>query len=313
MPRVLVTGASGFLGAHVADLLARAGWDVLAGGRAGSVFWRLEQLGTPVRRIALDLDDEAETMTAAVRGAAPDVLIHCAAYGVDYRLQEVGRAVRANVEGTIHLVRAAAAAGTGRIVHVGTCYEYGPADRPIGEDAVLAPRSLYGITKAGGALAALGTAATLGAALAVVRPFGMYGPLENATKLVPSLLRACRDGARMELTAGGQRRDYTFVRDIAEACRRLAETASFPAGEVFNLGSGAPVTLRQLGEAAAAVVGHGGDGLLWGALPYRPDEVMNIVADTGKAASLLGWRATTTLADGLAATLAALDAGGAAD
>ncbi|PWC73985.1 NAD(P)-dependent oxidoreductase [Azospirillum sp. TSH64] len=305
--RVLVTGSGGFLGAHVADRFARAGWTVLAAGRKGGGDWRLARLGVAAEPVRLDLTASGEEIAAAVANARPDLIVHCAAYGVDYRFQDVAASVRTNLEGTLHLVRAAAQAKAGRVIHVGTCYEYGPSDRPISEDALPAPRSLYGITKAAATLAALGTAASRGLALAVVRPFGMYGPLENDTKFVPMILRACRDGRRTELTAGGQLRDYVYVGDVAEACLRLAETADFPAGEIVNLGSGAPITIRALGEAAAAAVGHGGDSLVWGALPYRPDEAMSIVADAAKAAARLGWRASTPLDEGMRRVLAFLN------
>lgn len=309
--RVLVTGSGGFLGAHVAHRFAarfgHAGWTVLAAGREGSGNWRLARLGVAAEPVRLDLTASGEEIAAAVADARPDLIVHCAAYGVDYRFQDVAASTRTNLEGTLHLVRAAAQARVGRFVHVGTCYEYGPSDHPIGEDALPAPRSLYGITKAAATLAALGTAASHGLALAVVRPFGMYGPLENDTKFVPMILRACRDGRRTELTAGGQLRDYVYVGDVAEACLRLAGLADFPAGEIVNLGSGAPITIRALGEAAARAVGQGGDALVWGALPYRPDEVMSIVADAGKAAALFGWRASTPLDEGMRQTLAFLD------
>lgn len=305
--RVLVTGSGGFLGAHVAARFDQAGWTVLAAGREGSDSWRLARLGVAAEPVRLDLTASGEEIAAAVAGARPDLIVHCAAYGVDYRFQDVAASARTNLEGTLHLVRAAAQAKVGRIVHVGTCYEYGPSDRPIAEDAPPAPRSLYGITKAAATLAALGTAASHGLALAVVRPFGMYGPLENDTKFVPMILRACRDGRRTELTAGGQLRDYVYVGDVAEACLRLAELADFPAGEIVNLGSGAPITIRALGEAAAGAVGHGSDALVWGALPYRSDEVMSIVADAGKAAARLGWRASTPLDQGMQRTLTFLD------
>ncbi|WP_376967542.1 NAD(P)-dependent oxidoreductase (plasmid) [Azospirillum sp. A26] len=305
--RVLVTGSGGFLGAHVADRFARAGWTVLAAGRKNGGDWRLARLGVAAEPVRLDLTAPGEEIAAAVADARPDLIVHCAAYGVDYRFQDVAASARTNLEGTLHLVRAAAQAKAGRVIHVGSCYEYGPSDRPIGEDALPAPRSLYGITKAAATLAALGTAASRGLALAVVRPFGMYGPLENDTKFVPMILRACRDGRRTELTAGGQLRDYVYVGDVAEACLRLAEMADFPAGEIVNLGSGAPITIRALGEAAAAAVGHGGDALVWGALPYRPDEAMSIVADAAKAAARLGWQASTPLDEGMRRVLAFLD------
>ncbi|MFX5085079.1 NAD-dependent epimerase/dehydratase family protein, partial [Acinetobacter baumannii] len=85
--RVLVTGSAGFLGAHVAARFGHAGWTVLAAGREGSDGWRLARLGVAAEPVRLDLTASGEEIAAAVAGARPDLIVHCAAYGVDYRFQ----------------------------------------------------------------------------------------------------------------------------------------------------------------------------------------------------------------------------------
>jgi nucleoside-diphosphate-sugar epimerase len=141
--------------------------------------------------------------------------------------------------------------------------------------------------------------------LAVFRPFGLYGPDEGSHKFVPMLIGACLEDRRVELTAGKQARDYAFAGDVAEGIFRTMAGDDFPAGEIFNIGSGAAVTIRELGEAVQAAAGGGGE-LAWGALAYRDGEIMHLTVDTGKASAVLGWRAKTALRDGLGLTVDAI-------
>jgi nucleoside-diphosphate-sugar epimerase len=303
---VLVTGATGFLGAHVASAFAAKGWTVVAAHRAGADLRRLAGL-TGLATVVCRLDDRA-SLEAALERTRAEAVVHCAAYGVDYSERDLDRAVAVNVNGTADLVAAAARAGVRRFLHVGTSYEYGSAASPVREDTPLEPRSVYGATKAAGAVLARQIARAAKLPLAVARPFAMYGPTERSTKLVPSLIAACLAGKRMALTKGEQRRDYTYVGDIADAIRRLVELADFPDGEAVNLSSGEPMTLRALAEEIRRAVG-GSDVFGWGDLPYRDDEIMALWADATKAERLIGKVSKTPLGEGVLATRRALTEG----
>jgi nucleoside-diphosphate-sugar epimerase len=303
--RVLVTGATGFFGAHMVRTLVNHGMRPVALRRAGSVLDRLRRL-VPNRdhfqEAVADIrsSDEIGTVLAEIR---PDAIVHAAAYGVDHREQTLADAVATNVTATGELVLAARRAGVGRFLHIGTCFEYGDHDGPLRESTPLRPSTLYGSTKAGGGLLALALGKGGGPEVCVVRPFGMYGPLEGIHKFVPQVLASTRRGSAMACSPGGQARDYSFVGDIAESCRRLLTLERFPAGETVNLASGETITLRHLGESATAVAGGDGTLLNWGAHPYRDGETMLIEADVSKSKSLLGDAPKTSLMDGLRETL----------
>ena len=285
MARILVTGATGFLGSHVIRSLIGVGLEPLAAARPTSYPWRLVDLAN-LSWIKLDVCSP-ESIQAALDVTCPDVIIHCAAYGVDYRQQDTSMAIRTNVEGTVALVTAAAAAGVQRIIHVGSCFEYGHKSEPCKETDLLAPSGLYGATKAAGSLLALERAKALGLDLCVVRPFGMYGPSEDEFRLVPQIIRACRDGKRLPVTTGAQLRDYSYVGDVAQAIVSILQAASFPEGEIFNLGSGEAIQLREFIIACARH--FGGENLLdFGALEYRPNEMWQLVADISKWKSRFG-------------------------
>jgi len=297
---VLITGGSGFLGANLCKAMADAGWTVYAGSRRPSGSDRLAILCPEAERHVLDLTKNAEAITDAVMRLSPDVIIHCAAYGVDFREDNPAQAVAVNVQGAAALVAAAAATNVTRVVHIGTSNEYGFANGLISELTPLNPSGIYGSTKAAGLLVARERARTLAVPFVAARVFGMYGPLEGEHKFVPHVMRAARTGASVELTAGEQVRDYTYVGDVAQACVLMASGAGQNL-DVINLASGRPVTLREMGEAAAQA-GGGHASLLWGSTPYRPGEPMSVRVDPAMARHALGWEASTSLADGMTLT-----------
>lgn len=303
MTTLLVTGASGFLGAHVAAGALARGHAVRAAVRASSDRGRLDRLAPGVDVVDLDLaDTDPAALAHALAGV--DAVVHCAAYGVDYRQSDFATALALNVAASMRLAGAAAAAGC-RVVHVGTSYEYGTEDGTLAENRRLAPTGIYGVTKAAASLALQDLAQRTGAPIVIVRPFSMYGPLEGDHKFVPMVMAASREGHMVELTPGGQERDYLYVGDVVAACLDLVVAEPFPTGEIFNICSGQGIGLRALAGAAVTAAGGNPAVLNWGAKPYRPAESMRVVGDPTKIAHAIGWSATTTLADGMAHTAAA--------
>lgn len=299
---VLITGASGFLGAHVTAACQNRGIPVVAAVRACSDLRRLQVLAPNVDMIQLDVTSSLEVLRDQLRTVRPSAVIHCASYGVDYRQSDFDSAVQVNLVGTWRLLCAAAEVGVSRFVHVGTAYEYGFADEEVDEDRRLQPSGVYGVTKGAATLAVLDGGIRLGVPVVVVRPFGMYGPLEGRHKLVPMVMRAGLTMTPIELSPGWQRRDYAYVGDVSAACVELAVRHDFPAGQIFNLCSGKGLFLRTLAAAALDAIGGNPDVLRWGAKPYRTGEVMYLVGDNRLAERCLHWRPTTSLVSGMAMT-----------
>lgn len=298
---VLVTGASGFLGAHVVSHLRQAGIAVVAGVRADSDLARLHALAGQDAATAL-VDMEGEELTDTLSAIRPDAVIHCAAYGVDARQNNPDLALRVNVLGLATLMRAAADAGAKRFVQVGTCYELGHQAEDADENLLPRPGNAYGASKASATLVALERGRALKLPTCVIRPFGMYGPLEGDHKLIPMAVRALSSGERLGLTSGRQVRDYCHVSDIADLLAALGggQTA-LPDGEIIHAGSGQAISIRELVDTLAEVIGAPRELLRWGELSDRPDGIERIVADTRKARKMLAWRPRVGLRDGLAA------------
>lgn len=243
-------------------------------------------LRADVPTLRLDLTRPKSIMEALDR-AGVDTVIHCAAYGVDYREQDLDKALRINVVGTLQLFDAAHRAGIGRFLHVGTSYEYGDHPGPISETMPLLPDGLYASTKAAASLLLLGLRRRTPPKILIVRPFGMYGPGEGSHKLVPQVLSAVSNSTPLDLTDGTEVRDYVPVNDVARGVAELAVLPEdeFPAGHVFNVCSGNGRSVRDFVSALAVAAGGDLAMLRFGRLPNRPDAPARVVGDPTR------WRA----------------------
>ncbi len=292
-PRVLVTGASGFVGRQALAPLLDRGFEVHATGRGArapadapdGVAWHTADLLDPAARRAL---------VAAV-GASH--LLHLAWYA------EPGKywAARENapwVAATVGLVDEFAAAGGARATLAGTCAEYDwTAPQPLREDAPLAPATYYGVCKDATRRVVEGLARATGISVAWGRIFFLYGPGEDERRLVASVARTLLAGERA--ATGCAVRDFLHVDDVAGALVALADSAVD--GSV-NIASGEGTSVRAIAESIAAAAGRP-DLLDGGSLSPRPGDPDELVADVRRLRDEVGFTPRIALADGLAATV----------
>ena len=292
MSRVLVTGASGFLGRHAVAALAAGGHDVDAVARRPA--------GDPdpagVTWHAADLLGDPRELVGAVR---PERLLHLAWYvePADYLRSPENLAW---VGASLRLLRAFAEAGGRRAVLVGTCAEYDwSTGGVLAEDAPIAPATVYGGAKDGLHRAAAAYAREAGVELAWARLFFLYGPGEPEGRLVPAVARALLEGRPAETTAGTAVRDYAYVGDVAGALAAVLDAGL--TGPV-NVGTGTGVPLRDVIEGVAEACGRP-DLLRLGARPERPGDPRELVAGVARLTGEAGFTPAVDLQAGLARTV----------
>ena len=304
--RSLVTGAAGFIGAALARRLIARGDAVTLLSGPGSDPWRLAPLHDDAEVLEVDLRDGGEVLRT-MRAARPELVFHLAAHGAYSWQRSLERMIETNVAGLAHVVDAALDVGARAIVNAGSSSEYGLKDHAPPEDELPEPNSAYAVTKAAATLACGWAARTRGAAITTLRLYSAYGPWEEPRRLMPALVAHGLDGRLPPLADPAIARDFVYVEDVVDAFLLAAERAVPGAGAVYNVGSGAQTSLRELAETARRVYGIA-DAPAWDAFPARDWDTDVWVADARRAADELGWRARTPLEDGLAAFAQWMDA-----
>jgi len=298
--RALVTGAAGFIGAALARRLLAEGHAVTLLVGPTSDLWRVEQLRGDAELVAVDLRD-AGAVEAAMGRARPELVFHLAAHGAYSWQQSLPRMIETNVAGIAHVVEAAHRAGVRAIVNAGSSSEYGLKDHAPPEYELPEPNSGYAITKAAATLYGGWAARSRQQAVTTLRLYSAYGPWEEPRRLIPAVVVHGLDGRLPPLVDPRIARDFVYLEDVLDAFRLAAERARPGEGAVYNVGSGAQTTLRDLAEAARRVFGIA-EQPAWGSFPARHWDTDVWVADPRRIEAGLGWRARTPIDEGLAAT-----------
>jgi nucleoside-diphosphate-sugar epimerase len=249
--------------------------------------------------LAFDVRD-AQAVQRAVGEAAPEIVLSLAAVGVTDSTVDSMLALRVNVGGVVNLLEALRGSGVRRVVLVGTCHEYGAGEAM----EVLDPYNAYAASKV--AAWAFGRMywRAHGLPVVTVRPFQVYGPGQPTQCLIPAAIRAAVSGEDLAMTPGEQERDFIYVQDVVDGMLATAETPGIE-GASLDLGTGTGHTVRLVVERIWQLTDAKGEVEL-GALSYRSGEAMRLVADADRTAQLTCWRATTSLEEGLRATIDSL-------
>ena len=304
--KVLVTGAAGFIGSHLAERLVSLGATTRAFvhyNSSGSWGW-LDQ--SAVRdQIEVVLGDIRDRESIDVAMKKVDVVFHLAALiAIPYSYDAPLSYVRTNVEGTLNVLQSARSQGVGKIVHTSTSEVYGTARSvPISEEHPLQGQSPYSASKIGADKIAESFHLSFDLPVVTVRPFNTYGPRQSARAVIPTIVTQALSQPEIRLGNLEPTRDLNFVTDTVEGFIKAAESND-AVGEVINLGTGCEISIGALAQTILQTMGKK-IPVVSESQRVRPEnsEVDRLCADNRKARELLGWQPQFSLEEGLAKTI----------
>ncbi len=301
MKRVILTGGTGFVGANLARRLLSEGHEVHLLVRQNYTPWRIDAIREDVNLHEVSLED-GQTLASRVEKIRPDWIFHLATHGAYSYQTDLQRMVQTNVIGTINLVEACLKTGFETFVNTGSSSEYGFKEHAPSETEWLEPNSHYAVTKASSTLFCRYTAQSRKVNLPTLRLYSVFGPYEEPTRLVPTLILRGLGGGLPTLVNSDIARDYVYVEDAIEAYLLAATQQNQKSGAIYNVGTGIQTSLSEIVDIARRLMGITEEPR-WGSMPDRVWDAMVWVADIRKIRETLGWQPKHTLEQGFRSML----------
>ncbi len=294
--RSLVTGGTGFVGANLVRRLVADGHDVHLLLRRAYRAWRIAGIEGMVHLHVVDMSQRGE-VARLVETVRPEWVFSLAAHGAYSYQTDLQEMMATNFVGALNLVEVALGAGAEAVVQAGSSSEYGFKDHAPSEDEAISPNSEYAVTKAAATLYFQFLAEHRSAPVTVLRLYSVYGPWEEPTRLLPTLVVRALDGRLPPLVAPGTARDYVYVDDAVEAFLAAARSGR-SRQTVYNIGTGTQVSLREVVDVVCQQLAVK-EVPNWGAMAGRSWDTDRWVANPSSARADLGWLPKVSLDAGV--------------
>jgi UDP-glucose 4-epimerase len=275
---ILITGATGFLGSHIAEELVNNGYTVVAMKRKNSNLWRCEGFKDSIHWI--DCDDLIEVEDSILE-YRPDTLIHAAWGGVKANDRENWVEQEKNLQFLVELLELSKKTTISRIIAIGSQAEYGFFEGSVNEDYPCDPTSAYGAVKVSASVLLKSFAEQNKIDWHWIRIFSVFGPREEKNWLIPATIHNLLENKEMNLTPCEQRYDYLYVKDFANGILRIVNSAQNNSG-IYNMSSGNSIKLKEILSFLESQLSAKSKLLHIGAQPYRPNQVMHMEGNSDK-------------------------------
>ncbi len=300
--RVLVTGASGFVGSHVVSRLLGHGAQVFAvtSSVSSAEPQRLAGVINDIVLLEANLTDPP-SLAHVVSQSRPELVIHLAAFThVGKSFIRIDENIQTNTQGTVNLLLALNGEFE-RLVYISSGDVYGDAPVPFREDGPVRPTSPYAAAKYAAERFCRMFNDAYRWPIVCLRPFNVYGPRQNTDRIIPELILSALRHRDIRMTKGHQTREFTFVEEAAELFVQSLVRPGID-GEVINVSRGEEVSMRDLASTVLGLMGNP-VAALFGELEDRPNEIWRMFGDNTKAKELLDWAPRVTLEEGLTTTI----------
>ena len=301
--RILVTGATGFIGSRLLERLAEIGGHDLYSMQRYVTGRYVLSADQGVKVMFCDLRDQF-AVKCAIREVQPEVVFHLASISpVSYSYDHPNEVLDANLTGTVNLAEACLreVPHFKHFLFASTSETFGNGPLPKREDTPQAPNSPYSVSKHAAEKYVLYMWDAYKFPMTVLRPFNTYGRRDNTHFLVERMLVQMLRGDTVKLGDPTPERDLLYIDDHIEAYVNCFTKPQASIGQTFNFCTGEGFTVRAVAEKMRAITGFKGQ-ILWDTIPRRPLDIQVLYGDAAKAKSVLGWEAKVSLDEGLRRT-----------
>jgi len=296
--KILVTGATGFVGSHLAHRLVAEGHDVHVLIREHSDMWRIKNIVDKITVHEGELSNK-NSIASIIDTIKPEGVFHMAALTITSGMSEGAlEMVNVNLLGTINLIDALSQIEYKFFINAGSFIEYRGENRPVTETDLCEPKEVYSITKLGATLYAKATGVIKNKPIITFRLFTPYGPLIQSGKLIEQIILNPIKGKLIKLTRPAIARDFIFIDDLIDLFVEAAGKAHTYKGEIFNAGSGVKTTIKELSDYVFSITDSASE-VVWNESAATAYDLDSWQADMTKTFSSFDWRPQYTLAQGV--------------
>jgi len=296
MKKILVTGATGFVGACLTRNLIKGDDEVHIIARSTSDLWRIDDIKDSLHIHDVDLLD-----TEQIKRLAKDIKVnrvyHLATYGGYHYQTDLDKIISTNLIGTWNLFKAFSDEGIEMFINTSSSSEYGEKLEPMKEDMIVEPNNIYGATKASSTILCSTYAKVNKIPFVTYRLFSPYGYFDASTRLIPTVITSCLKGEKLKLGKKESKRDFIFIDDVISAYISANDLTNH-CGEIYNIGSGIQYSVGQVTNTIQNIM-KSNIKVEWDNESNRQYEPQMWVGNIEKAKKDLNWEPKYTIKDGI--------------